>query len=302
MADLTEFYRILGIDPASDPELITAARDELIRVWNPDRFQNDDRIRLMAVVKIAEINAAHDVLIAHSQNGRGILSRVDSRALLTPDVEALQQNSLKKRAYIVLLAVISSVIWFWLASHHEQETTPPMTGGASAIIKRVPQPVNELNLAYFILDMVERLDLSKISPRSIPDVQGQSSICDPKMMTALLFYSYCTGVPSSRQIEKKTYEDPIFKIISANSHPSHFSISEFRNRHTAALGEIFVQMLQLCRKAGFAHLGNVAVETGLLQYKETASGMEKMKNEEIEKQVRALLAKADEVDREADKK
>ncbi len=69
MADLIEFYRILGIDPASAPEEITAARDELTRVWNPERFPSDDRIRRMAAVKIAEINAAHDVLMANLNVG-----------------------------------------------------------------------------------------------------------------------------------------------------------------------------------------------------------------------------------------
>lgn len=66
MADLNEFYRILGIDPASGPDEITAARDELTRVWNPERFPDDNRIRQMAIVKIAKIKAAHDVLIAYS--------------------------------------------------------------------------------------------------------------------------------------------------------------------------------------------------------------------------------------------
>jgi transposase len=354
MADLTEFYRILGIEPASGPEVITAARDELTRVWNPERFPNDIRIRQMAIVRIAEINAAHDVLIAHlnvgmnadpkpssggsesgrakvgnggceacgnlpvkaeelycsfcgarnlieTQNSQGVISRVDCRTPMRADVAALQQHS-KKRAYLVLLVVIASVAWFWFASHQEQETTPAKNVDAALSSKRNAQSVSEAGLASFILDTVEQLDLSKMSGPSKADVQGQPSSYDPKMLTALLFYSYCTGVTSSRQIEKKTYDDPTFRIISGNKHPNYFSIVDFRLRQTGALGELFVQMLQLCQKAGFTEVGYVVVATSLSQHKETASSLVKKKKEELEKQIQALLKKADTTDREEDKK
>ena len=355
MGDLTEFYRILGIDPASGPEVITAARDELTRVWNPERFPNDNRIRQMAIVKIAEINAAHDVLIAHlnvganagaglpggepesgqarigndacdacgnlpvkaeqlyctfcgarnlieTQSGHSSLNHVACHVPVRTDVMALQQSSLKKRAYLVLLVVIACAGWFWVASHQEQETTPSKIPSTAAATKRSPQLASEGNLASFILDMVEQLDLSKMYASSKGDVQGQPSTYDPKMMTALLFYSYCSGVPSSRQIEKKTYEDPIFRVISKNTHPTYFSIVDFRIRQTGVLGELFVQMLQLSQKAGFAEVGNVVVATGISQHKDTASPMVKKKKEELEKQIQALLRKADAVDREEDKK
>lgn len=51
------------------------------------------------------------------------------------------------------------------------------------------------------------------------------------MMTGLLLYAYCVGVPSSRKIEGKTYEDVAFRVLSADSHTDHDTISEFRHRH-----------------------------------------------------------------------
>ncbi len=72
------------------------------------------------------------------------------------------------------------------------------------------------HLVYFILDVVERLDLSKIyAIYNKGDGRGQPPY-EPRMMTALLFYAYCTGVPSSRQIEKRTHEDVAFRVIAAN--------------------------------------------------------------------------------------
>lgn len=342
MADLTESYRILGIDPASGPEVITAARDELTRVWNPERFPNDERIRQMAIGKIAEINEAHDVLMANlkarmgpgakltfgetepcsnppvkaeevycsfcgarnlieTQNGQSIVSHVDCRVPSRTNSMAFQQKSLKKTAYFVLLVVIASVGWFWLASHEEQEIAPPKNSAAVTTPKPSPQSLTEGNLAYFILDMVEQLDFSKIYASSKGDVQEQSSY-DSKMMTALLFYSYCTGVPSSRQIEKKTYEDPVFRVISGNRHPHHYSIGDFRNRQTSALGDLFLQMLQLCQKAGFAAVGNVVIDTSPSKHKEIISARVKKKKEELEKEVQAFFRKAETVDRREDKK
>ncbi|WP_041440261.1 IS1182 family transposase [Syntrophobacter fumaroxidans] len=81
----------------------------------------------------------------------------------------------------------------------------------------------EGHLAHFILDVVEQLDLSELYASYKGDGRGQPPY-EPGMMTALLFYAYCTGFPSSRQIEKRTHEDVAFRVIAANRHPDHDSI------------------------------------------------------------------------------
>ncbi len=203
----------------------------------------------------------------------------------------------------MLFVVIASVCWYWLASDQEQEAAQPKnTDTAAAVSAPGHHSLSVDHLAYFILDTMAQLDFSKVYASPGSDVQEQISAYDPKMMTALLFYSYCTGVPSSRQIEKKTYEDQVFRTISGNKHPHHFSIIDFRNRQMGALGDLFVQMLQLCQKAGFAEVGNVAVGTNLPQHKDITSGMIKKKKEELEEQVQALFKKAEAVDREEDEK
>ena len=42
--------------------------------------------------------------------------------------------------------------------------------------------------------------------------------------------------------------------------PDFRTISDFRNRHLAELRELFVQVLQLCQKAGLVKLGHVALD------------------------------------------
>jgi hypothetical protein len=69
---------------------------------------------------------------------------------------------------------------------------------------------------------------------------------DPTMMTALLLYSYCCGIYSSRRIAKPCRERVDFISIVALDAPDFRSVSDFRKRHLKALGDLFKQILQLC--------------------------------------------------------
>jgi transposase len=80
------------------------------------------------------------------------------------------------------------------------------------------------------------------------------------MMTALLLYSYCCGVYSSRRIAKACRERVDFMSIVALDAPDFRTISDFRKRHLKALGNLFKQILQLCEKAGLVKLGHVALD------------------------------------------
>jgi DnaJ-class molecular chaperone len=52
-------YQTLGVGPeVPEIELRTAYRD-LVRVWHPDRFENDPRLRSKAERKLQEINSAY---------------------------------------------------------------------------------------------------------------------------------------------------------------------------------------------------------------------------------------------------
>ena len=57
------------------------------------------------------------------------------------------------------------------------------------------------HLVYFVLDVVEGLDLSAIEKLyQEKDHRGERP-WNPRMMVALLFYGYCLGVRSSRRLE-----------------------------------------------------------------------------------------------------
>ena len=79
-------------------------------------------------------------------------------------------------------------------------------------------------------------------------------------MVKLLVYAYCTGKPSSRKIERATYEEVPYRVLAANQHPDHDSIAAFRQQHLPALAGLFTQVLALCRQAGLVKLGHVALD------------------------------------------
>ena len=156
------------------------------------------------------------------------------------------------------------------------------------------------HLANFISDVVDTLDLSEIT-NAYDKSQGGQAPFHPVLMTKLLLYAYCVGVPSSRRIEKNTYEVIPFRVLSANQYPDHDTIAEFRKRHLVALSRIFLQVLLLCQKAGLVKLGHVALDGTKVKAnasKHKAMSYEHMqkKADELEAEIARLLAEAEATD------
>jgi transposase len=101
------------------------------------------------------------------------------------------------------------------------------------------------HLVWFVLEIVERLDLRPILARlDAKDPRGTVPY-DPRMMVALLVYAYAVGVFSSRRIERATYEDVGFRVLTADQHPDHDTIATFRREHLDDFRELFVQILRI---------------------------------------------------------
>ena len=103
------------------------------------------------------------------------------------------------------------------------------------------------HLARFIVTIIEQLDLSDIY--SSYGLRG-STPYDPKMLLGLVFYGYCTGVFSSRKIERATFDSIAFRYISGDHHPDHDTINSFRKRFLPQIGELFKQILIIATEAG----------------------------------------------------
>jgi hypothetical protein len=151
-------------------------------------------------------------------------------------------------------------------------------------------------------------------PAQAKDPRGQKGF-DPriyayptaKRLTLLLIYAYCVGTDSSRKIERACYEDLAFRVLTANQQPDHSRISEFRRRNLDALKGLFIQILRLCQKSGMVSLGDVALDDTKVQAnasKHKAMSHERMlrAKKELEKEINALIRKAEILDAQEDRR
>ena len=181
------------------------------------------------------------------------------------------------------------------------KTYRPYTPRQGYLLPPSPQDwLPEGHLAYFIMDVVAQLDLSRIYAYYEREERGFPPH-HPQMMMALLLYGYCVGVPSSRKIERKTHEDVAFRVIAGDQHPDHTCVSEFRRIHHEVFADVFVQVLKICQEAGLVKLGHVALDGTKMKAnasKHKAMSYERMKKQEAElaKKVEELLRAADEAD------
>lgn len=172
-----------------------------------------------------------------------------------------------------------------------------------------PSPTEWLpedHLAYFVMDLVQDLDLGEIE-RQIQgkDARGERPF-SPRLMASLLLYGYSVGVTSSRKIERATFEDVGFRVIAAGEHPHFTTINEFRARHRQALANLFNQVLVECMSAGLVKLGHVAIDGTKMKAnasKHKAMSFERMNKEEakLKAEIEAWFDRAESVDAEEDR-
>ena len=154
---------------------------------------------------------------------------------------------------------------------------------------------------YFLLDLVDELDLSEILiPAQTNDPRGENGY-DPRILTLLLIYPYCVGTLSSRKIERTCYQDLDFRVLTGNQQPDHSRISKFRRRNLDALKGLFVQILRFCQKAGMVSLGHVALDGTKVNAnasKHKAMSHERMLRAEkqLAQEINALMRKAEILD------
>ena len=115
----------------------------------------------------------------------------------------------------------------------------------------------EDDLAHFVVAAVERVPLGSFL---VAGRTGGKPQYHPRLMLALLIYSYANGIFSSRRIERATYRDIGVRFVAANLHPDHDTIAVFRRNNKAAFEAAFVQVLLLARESGLLRVGTVSID------------------------------------------
>jgi hypothetical protein len=91
LCDRCVSLQVLGLTTDASPEQIESTYLILVKVWHPDRFAHDLKLRQDAEEKLKEINSAHDYLLANP-------TRDSSRSGSKPDGNRIPQDLGKKAA------------------------------------------------------------------------------------------------------------------------------------------------------------------------------------------------------------
>lgn len=158
--------------------------------------------------------------------------------------------------------------------------------------------LNEDHLARYIVEVVDQLDLSRLTRQ----YAGRGSKAHhPATLLSILIYGYSTGVFSSRKLERASYDSVAFRYIAAGTHPDHDTLATFRRRFLGEFSELFVQVLELAREMKLLKLGNVCLDGTKVQA--NASRHSALSHGHIEKlevslkaEVQELLALAEKTD------
>src|SRR5277367_171252 len=165
--------------------------------------------------------------------------------------------------------------------------------------------LSEDHLVYFVSDVVDQLDLSAIHAVYETERRGQPPY-DPRLMTKLLVYGYCTGVFSSRKIQKRLREDIPFKVLAAGNEPDFRTISDFRKIHIGTLQSLFEQVLEMALEVGAVKVGRVTldgtkVKANASKHKAMSYGRMEEKQQQLKEEVKQLLEQAEAADEAEDR-
>ena len=152
----------------------------------------------------------------------------------------------------------------------------------------------EDHLAWFVMDAVAGMNLKAFYDAYRRDGVGRRAY-DPAMVVALLLYCYSRGTRSARAIERACSEDVACRVIAMLETPDHATLARFVDRHQAALGDLFGQVLGLCDQAGLVKAGMVAVDGTRL-----AGNTSRSSNRDFSELAREILAEAQATDEAED--
>ncbi|QII98297.1 IS1182 family transposase (plasmid) [Pseudomonas aeruginosa] len=156
----------------------------------------------------------------------------------------------------------------------------------------------EDHLARFILEAIERLDLSALTRA----YGGRGSAAyHPEVLLSLLVYGYASGTFSSRKIERATYDSLAFRYLAAGSHPDHDTLASFRRRFLDELAGIFLQVLELASEMKLLKLGTISLDGTKLhanasRHSALSYGHIQVLERQLKAEVQELLALAESAD------
>lgn len=167
--------------------------------------------------------------------------------------------------------------------------------------KSIADWVEEDSLERFVSDTIDYLDnegrLDPFYPEPREDGRGRPSY-HPVMLLKVLVFGYSIGVRSSRKLDRLLERDIAFRYLAANQQPDFRTISDFRKDNREEFEHLFVEILRLCREAGLADLGEVALDGRRVQG--DAALPANRTREQLQEEIQAILEEATAIDEQED--
>lgn len=161
--------------------------------------------------------------------------------------------------------------------------------------------IDDASLPRFVVDIVNQLDTSKIDDSY--NASGSKAF-PPKLMLAMIFYCYISGIFSSRKIERATYESIPAIYIAHGLHPDHTVIAKFRKRFLSEIEDLFLQILLIASEMGILKLGDVSIDgtkikANASKHKAMSYAYAQKLEEQLNQEIAILIAKATKADNES---
>ena len=153
---------------------------------------------------------------------------------------------------------------------------------------------------FVINEIIDKLNISCVE-NTYSD--NGASAYDPRMLVKIIFYSYAKGIRSSRKIEDLTYENIVYRYLSANQCPDHGTINLFRKNHLKDLEDLFAQVVILCNGLGIIDPSDVSIDGSVFKASASRKSTYDRKTiRKLKKKIRKILQEAEETDEEENKK
>ena len=115
------------------------------------------------------------------------------------------------------------------------------------------------HLVFFLIEIIDKVDIKPIMRRFRNDGKGGAPY-DPRLILAVLCYSYANGIVSSRKIERFCREDVACRIAAHGTNPDHVTLCRFRRQSGELFEQLFTSALRLCAKAGLVDPSLIAID------------------------------------------
>jgi transposase len=106
------------------------------------------------------------------------------------------------------------------------------------------------HLCFRLHALVEQFDLRQFEQAY--RAEGRLAY-PPSMMRKVWRYAFCLGVSSTRRLERRIQEDLAFRYLAGGLMPDPKTLSEFLRRHRRAINDVFTQVVQMARRAGWGN-------------------------------------------------